>query len=171
MLSVFVCLAALLASSRITTATTELRIAIAPKINLPKDCPVFTEENTNFFGTNIALLTSKFLRTRAETQMHVALPASLHAAANRIADTSIISVTASGADEKTAGAFLSALFDQFIRYKREQKEKYYRDAIARTDFALASVPEDYVAALKKYREQLLIASLLDNKPEFERIDY
>src|SRR5438874_6730058 len=102
----------------------EIRLAVAPKISLPVDSPVFSEDVTNFYGTNIALLTSAFLRTRAEAQIQKQLPSSVRVAATRIPNTSIISVTASAGDESLANSFLSAIIDQFFRFKREQKSRY-----------------------------------------------
>ena len=148
----------------------EVRLALAPKITLPKDSPMYAEDQSNFYGTNIALLTSGFLRARAEAQIRKSLP-SLRLAATRVADTSIISVTASGIDDSLANAFLSALVDQFIRFKREQKARYYRDAINSIDTALTYVPAEYARQLETYKQQLVIASLVDNKPEFEKIDF
>ncbi|MDB6146571.1 MAG: hypothetical protein JWO45_235 [Spartobacteria bacterium] len=171
----FFCLSALIAGLLFACGTnssaSELRIALAPKVGFPKDSPVFTEDATNFYGTNIVLLTSKLLRGRAEAQLRRSIPASLRVEASRVANTSIISVVASGADDSVGAPFLSALFDQFIRFKREQKEKYYRDAIITVDAALSSVPSEYTPRLQIHREQLVIVSLLDVKPDFERIEY
>jgi hypothetical protein len=149
----------------------ELRMALAPRISLGKDWPVYSEDSDNFYGTNIALLTSKFLRERAEAQLHQPVPSSLRVEANRVPNTSIISVVASGADDSVSSAFLSALFDQFIRFKHEQKVRYYRDTIVTIDRALTYVPPEYAKQLEAYKEQLVIASLVDVKPDFERIDY
>ena len=149
----------------------EIRLAVAPKISLPVDSPVFSEDVTNFYGTNIALLTSAFLRTRAEAQIQKQLPSSLRVEATRIPNTSIISVTASTGDESLANSFLTAIIDQFFRFKREQKSRYYRDAINAVDSALTYVPQEYARKLEQYKQQLVIASVLDTKPDFEKVDY
>ena len=140
-------------------------------ITLPKDSPVFTEDTASSYGTNIALLASKFLRARVEAQMRRQIPSSLRVEANRVPNTTIISVVASGVEDSFASAFLSALFDQFIHFKHEQKAKYYRDAIATVDSALTYIPPECAQRLQLYREQLVIASVLDVKPDFERVDY
>jgi len=146
-------------------------VAVAPRITLPKDSPAFTEDTASFYGTNTALLVSKFLRARVEAQLHKQIPSSLRVEANRIPNTTIISVVASGVEDSVAAVFLSALFDQFIRFKHEQKTKYYHDAIATVDSALTYIPPEYAQRLQLYREQLVIASVLDAKPDFERVDY
>jgi hypothetical protein len=148
----------------------EIRLALTPKITLPKDSPVYFEDPVTLFGTNIALLTSGFLRARAEAQLRKSVPA-LRVEANRIGNTSIISVTAKASDDSLASAFLSALVDQFMHFKRDQKAKYYRDAINNIDTALTYVPPEYAKQLEAYKQQLVIASLVDNKPDFERVDY
>jgi hypothetical protein len=114
----------------------EVRLALAPKITLPVDSPVYFEDSADFYGTNIAILTSGFLRARAEAQIRKTLPASFRVQATRVANTSIISITASTSDDSLANSFLSALVEQFLRFKHEQKAKYYRDAINNVDSAL-----------------------------------
>ncbi|MFL6515535.1 MAG: hypothetical protein ACJ8M1_10995 [Chthoniobacterales bacterium] len=149
----------------------EIRLSLAPKISLPKDSPAYSEDTVDFYGTNMALLTSGLLRTRAEAQLHQTVPASLRIQATRIANTSIISLTTSGGDESLANGVLAAVVDQFLRFKREQKAKYYRDAINAVDAALSYVPAEYAKHLEDYKERLVIASILDTKPAFEKIDY
>jgi hypothetical protein len=149
----------------------EIRLALAPKISLPKDSPAYSEDAADFYGTNMALLTSGLLRIRAEAQLHQTVPASMRIQATRLANTSIISLTASGGDESLANTLLAAVVDQFLRFKREQKARYYRDAINAVDAALSYVPAEYARQLEDYKERLVIASILDTKPAFEKIDY
>ena len=155
----------------VVTQAAEIRLALAPKISLPVDSPVYSEDTVNFYGTNIALLTSPFLRARAEAQIQKKLPASLRVEATRIPNTSIISVTASAGDESLASSFLSAVVEQFFRYKREQKSRYYRDAINAVDSALTYIPPEYARKLEEYKQRLAVASMLDTNPDFEKIDY
>ena len=149
----------------------ELRLARAPKISLAEDWPVYSEDTADFYGTNIALLTSKLLRDRAEAQLRKPLPSSLRVEAKRVPNTSIISVVASGADDSVTAAFLSALFDQFVRFKHEEKAKYYHDTVVTIDQALTYVPPEYAKQLEAYKERLVLASLVDVKPDFERVEY
>ncbi|MDP9253633.1 MAG: hypothetical protein M3O66_01635 [Verrucomicrobiota bacterium] len=149
----------------------EMHLALAPRVTLGGNLPVFSEDNVHFYGTNLAVLTSNFLRARAETQVGKKVPSGLRIEAKHIPNTSIISITASGADDSTSMPFLSALIDQFLRFKREQKEKYYHDAIAVLDSALSYAPADCMSELKTYKNQLVIASLWDVKSDFEKVDY
>jgi hypothetical protein len=149
----------------------EVRLAVAPKITLPNDSPVYYEDPADCYGTNIANLTSGFLRARAEAHIRKTLPSSVRVQASRVPNSSIISVTASGADESLANSFLSALAEQFLRFKHDQKAKYYRDAIDGVDSALSYAPPEYAHQLEEYKKHLVIASMLDTKPEFERVEY
>lgn len=149
----------------------EVRIALAPKITLPKDSPVYAEDTADFYGTNIALLTSGLLRGRAEAQVQKSVGSSLRLTVTRVPNTSIISIVVSGADEAVATSFASALVDQFLRFKREQKARYYRDTVNAVDSALSYVPAEYAKHLEDYKQRLVIASMLDTKPDFERIEY
>jgi hypothetical protein len=149
----------------------EVRLALAPRISFPKDSPVYSEDQADFYGTNIAILTSAFLRARAEGQIRKTLPSSLKIQATRVPNTSIISITASGNDELLANSFLSALVEQFLRFKHDQKAKYYRDAINAIDSALSYVQPEYAHQLEEYKQRLVIISMLDTKPEFERVEY
>jgi hypothetical protein len=154
-----------------TADAAEIRLALAPRISLPKDSPAYSEDTADLYGTNIALLTSGFLRARAQAQLRRDVPSSMRVQAMRVANTSIISVTVSGSDDTLASSFASALVDQFLRFKREQKAKYYRDAINTVETALSYVPPEYAKHLEEYKQRLVIASLLDTKPDFERVEY
>ena len=149
----------------------EVRIALAPKIALPKDAPVYVEDAADFYGTNIALLTSGFLRTRAEGQLQKSIPSSMRLTVTRVPNTSIISIVVTGGDDALATSFASALVEQFLRFKREQKARYYRDTINAIDSALTYVPAVYAKQLEEYKQKVVVASMLDAKADFDRIDY
>ena len=149
----------------------EVRIALAPKIALPKDAPVYVEDTADFYGTNIALLTSGFLRTRAQGQLQKTLPSSARLTVTRVPNTSIISIVVTGGDDALATSFASALVEQFLRFKREQKARHYRDTINAIDTALTYDPAEYAKQLEEYKQKVVVASMLDAKPDFERIDY
>jgi len=150
---------------------TEVRLGLAPKISLPKDAPVYTEDSADLYGTTIALLTSGFLRSKAEGQIQKPVPSSMRVTATRVPNTSIISVVVSGSDDALATSFASALIEQFMRFKREQKARYYRDTINAIDSALTYVPAEYAKQLEEYKQKVVVVSMLDTKPDFERIDY
>jgi len=155
----------------VALSATEVRLGLAPRISLPKDAPAYTEDNTDLYGTTIALLTSGFLRSKAEGQLQKPVPSSTRVTAARVPNTSIISVVVSGSDDAVATSFASALIEQFMRYKREQKAKYYRDTINAIDSALTYVPAQYARQLEEYKQKVVVASMLDSNPNFERIEY
>lgn len=109
------------------------------------------------------------MRQRAGSQTRSPAPASLKVRAERVPNTSILAVTATGAEEDVAVPFLDALVEQFLRFDREQKKQFYRDAISRVDAALPAAPPEVAAQLEKHKTQLMIASLLDTEPRFRRM--
>jgi len=154
-----------------TLSAAEVRLALAPKLTLPKDAPVYTEDSVDRYGTTIALLTSGLLRSKAEEQLQKPVPSSIRVTATRVQNTSIISVVVSGGDDATTNSFASALIEQFMRFKREQKARFYRDTINAIDSALTYVPAEYAKQLEEYKQKVVVVSMLDIKPDFERIDY
>jgi hypothetical protein len=146
----------------------EVRVALTPRISLPKDLPVYQEDSANFYGTNTLLFQSRMLRKRVEMEIGHALPSTLKFTASRIPNTSIITVTATGADDSAAVPFLNALVNQFLQFKTEQKKQFYREAITRVESAMQSAPPEAAEQLQKYKAQLVVASLLDTESDFRR---
>ncbi len=149
----------------------EIRLAVAPQIILLKDLPVYSEVMSDFYGTNLYILNSPALRARAEAQLGQKASDSLEVMALHIPATSMLSITVSGVDDAVATPFLSALVDQFLKYKTEQKKKYYSDAIQHVNEVLSTAPKNFVPQLTTYRDQLELASLLDTTAVFERWDF
>jgi hypothetical protein len=152
-----------------TAGAAEARVALAPTIRLPADLPIYEDDSVNFYGTQIYLLEGPLLRQRAESQTGHPAPASLKIRAERVANTSILTITATGAEDEVAVPFLDALVEQFLRFDREQKKQFYRDAITRVDAALPAAPRGVAAQLEKHKSQLIMASLLDTEPRFRRL--
>lgn len=160
----------ILAGSLIGSATAaDIRIALAPNIRLPADLPIYEDDSVNFYGTQIYLLEGALLRQRAESQTGHPAPASLKIRAERIPNTSVLNVSATGVEDAVATPFLDALIEQFLRFDREQKKQFYRDAISRVDAALPAAPREAAAQLEKHKTQLIIASLLDTESRFRRL--
>ena len=149
----------------------EMRLAVAPRIALPPELPVYSEELSNFYGTAASVLMSPGLRALAETQLGHKVPDSLTVDAMQIPRTSEFTVAVTGVDEPTAKAFLSALVDQFFKSRLEHKKKAYADAIASANAAISSAPKELVPRLTAYRDNLVMASLLDNKDYLEVSEY
>jgi hypothetical protein len=150
-------------------AAAEARLALRGRVNMSGSFPVYSEDNVNFYGTNVYLLESDMLRRRAEQGLGRAAPADLKITAERVPNTSIILVTASAADEPVATSFLGSLVDEFLKFKREQKKRAFADAIARLEVALKAASREAAPELQKIKQQLAAASVLDIEPDFEKL--
>ena len=168
--SLLICLLFLPTLVSVKAGPGEIRIALAPHVGLPASLPLYSEDNINFYGTNAYLLGSRMLRKRAEAEVGHAMPSMLRFAATRIPNTSIIAVSASGVDDSAAAPFLSALINQFIQFKRDQKKRFYQEAIARVQAILTSAPQGVGPQIEKYRDQLVVASLLDTESDFRKLE-
>ena len=147
----------------------EARLVLRARITLPGNFPVYSEDSVNFYGTHVYLLESAMLRRRTEGALGHAAPADLKISAERVQNTSIILVTASAADEVAATSFLGLLVDEFVKFKREQKERAFADAIARLDTALKAASREAAPELQKIKQQLAAASVLDVEAAFEKL--
>ena len=151
----------------------EVRLAVAPHISLPAGTPTHTEELVNFFGNNIEVLTSSYLKGRVEKnhgqEIQVADLKSLRVEVNQVPKTSILEIKCSGADESVCQKFLTALAHEFLACKVEKKKKDYEEAIQRTELAIKNAKDDpgLAKSLSSYRDQLLVAARLDTLPIFE----
>ena len=153
-----------------TSMAAEMRLALSAKVNFsPNAVVVYSEDTVNFYGTHIYLLEDNLLRGRAEEQLGHPAPPDLKVTAERIPNTSIILVRASSADDKAAAAFLSALVDQFLKFKTEQRKSAFSEEIARITAALKSAPPEALPEIEKARKQLVASSFLDTAPMFVKI--
>jgi len=164
----FTILAVLLLFTASDTPAAEARRALAPKVNFSQGA-VYSEDTVNFYGTHIYLLEDSMLRRRAEEQLAHPAPADLKVTAERIPNTSIIAVKASSADDTAAATFLSALIDQFLKFKTEQRRRAFAEEIARVNSAIKTAPRDAINELEKTKKQLVVASLVDAGPVFEKL--
>jgi hypothetical protein len=149
----------------------EMRLALAPRVTFSQDVARagYSEDNVNFYGTHVYLLEDSMLRRRAEEQLGHPAPPDLKVTAERIPSTSIILVRASSTDDTAATAFLSALVDQFFKFKSEQRKRAFSEEIARMTVAMKSAPQDVLPEIEKARKQVIAASILDTAPVFERV--
>lgn len=147
----------------------EARLVLKGRVNLPGTLPLYSEDNVNFYGTHLHVLESEMLLLRAETPLKHPRPPDLKIKAERIPNTSIILVTALSSDDAAARTFLTALIDEFLNYKREQKKRAFAEAIARVDAAIKAASREAAPELQKLKSQLAVAALLDTEPDFEKI--
>jgi hypothetical protein len=163
-----ICVTALAASSTSIVAA-EARLVLRGRITLPPNFPVYSEDSVNFYGTHVYLLESGMLRRRTEDALGHAAPADLKLTAERVQNTSIILVKASGTDEGATTSFLGSLIEEFLKFKREQRKRAFADAIARFDAVLKAASREAAPELQKIKQQLAAASILDIEPEFEKL--
>ena len=151
----------------------EVRLAVAPHISLPAGTPTYSEDLINFFGNNIAVLTSSYLKARVEKNHGQEIPAvvlkSLRVEVNLLPKTSILEIKCSGADESVCQKYVVALAREFLAYKIEDKKKHYDEAIQRAELAAKNAKGDpeLAKSLTSYRDQLVVAARLDTLPYFE----
>jgi len=150
-------------------AAADARLALRGRVNMSGSFPVYSEDNVNFYGTHVYLLESSMLRRRTEGMLGHSAPADLKLTAERVPNTSVIRITASSADEAAATSFLDSLVEEFLKFKREQKKRAFNEAIARLEAALKAAPDEAAPELRKIKQQLTAASILDVEPDFEKL--
>lgn len=100
------------------------RLMVSGKIALPEGA-VYNEEAANFFGTQLELLQSSEVARRADARVMALnpnlekVPVSLYASV--IPKTSIFQVTAQGLQPQQTKAYLDAVLDEYIAYRRSMR--------------------------------------------------
>jgi capsular exopolysaccharide synthesis family protein len=129
------------------------RLMVSGKINLP-DGAVYNEEAANFFGTQLELLQSSEVARRADARVMALNPnlekVPVRLFANIIPKTSIFSVTAQGLQPQQTKAYLDAVMDEYIAYRRSLRSD-------KSDVTLSAITDQVVDLekdLRKAEEQL-----------------
>ena len=100
------------------------RMMVSGKIALPEGA-VYNEEAANFFGTQLELLQSSEVSRRADARVMALnpnlekVPVGLYASI--IPKTSIFQVTAQGLQPQQTKAYLDAVLDEYIAYRRSMR--------------------------------------------------
>src|ERR1043166_6362486 len=91
------------------------------------EASVYSEELSNFLGTQQALMTSSTVQTRAHTRVAAAKPdlpdQRVSVKVQIIPKTTIFVLTATGEERDYTQAFLDALMQEFVNYKNEMRAK------------------------------------------------
>lgn len=129
------------------------RLMVSGKINLP-DGAVYNEEAANFFGTQLELLQSSEVSRRADSRVMALNPnlekVPVRLFANIIPKTSIFAVTAQGLQPQQSKAYLDAVMDEYIAYRRSLRSD-------KSDVTLSAITDQVVdleKALRQAEEQL-----------------
>jgi succinoglycan biosynthesis transport protein ExoP len=124
------------------------RLMVSGKIAIPEGA-VYSEETANFFGTQLELLQSSEVARRADARV-MALNPNLEKVPVRlfstiIPKTSIFSVTAQGLQPQQTKAYLDAVLDEYIAYRRSLRSD-------KSDITLSAITDQVVDLEKELRK-------------------
>ncbi len=109
------------------------RMMVGGKVKLPES-GMFSDDNMNFFGTQIELMQSEKLKERAHAALKAAQPeinrALVLLSVTQIRRTSIFLLRSTSEDGAYAQAFLNALADEYLAYKKEMRVVASDDTLA-----------------------------------------
>ncbi len=158
MVSVVLCIQAVLLEKRPRTYISEARMWMSGKINLT-DGSLYTEEHQNFFGTMIELMKSVNIRDRARARVQTLrpelnpIPVELQVGQQPKAD--IWDLRATGSEPLYVQAFLDSVMDEYLDYKRDIRQQI-------SDASLVSVAEQLASREKDLK------AVMDILQEFQR---
>ncbi len=129
------------------------RLMVSGKISIPEGA-IYNEEAANFFGTQLELLQSSEVARRADARVMALNPnlekVPVRLYANVIPKTSIFSVTAQGPQPQQTKAYIDAVMDEFIAYRRSMRAD-------KSDVTLSAITDQVVDLerdLRKAEEEL-----------------
>lgn len=124
------------------------RLMVSGKIALP-DGAIYSEEAANFFGTQLELLQSGEVARRADARVTALNPnlekVPVDLFANIIPKTSIFQVSAQGLQPQQTKAYLDAVMDEFIAYRRSLRSD-------KSDVTLSAITDQVVDLEKDLRK-------------------
>jgi len=118
--------------------SSQAKIVVSGRINLPETANAYKEELTNFLGTQIEILRSAELAATAQRKMqleHPELSGSATVIAQSLPRTTIIQLDAVGIDQAYTAQFLQAILDEYNEFRRDRR-------IETTDAALTQIREE-----------------------------
>ena len=137
------------------------RMMVGGKIDLPEGA-VYSEELSNFYGTQIELMQSGDIQHRASTRLEGAhpelraVPVGLSVAQQR--GTSLFILTATSSDPQYGQAFLDSVMVEYIQFKRELRETAAIAAITAVSSQLLPLDKE----LKAGEQELMAFQKKDN---------
>ena len=124
------------------------RLMVSGKIALPEGA-VYNEEAANFFGTQLELLQSSEVARRADARVMALNPnlekVPVRLFANVLPKTSIFAVTAQGMQPQQTKAYLDAVMDEYIAYRRSMRSD-------KSDVTLSAITDQVVDLEKNLRK-------------------
>jgi polysaccharide biosynthesis transport protein len=159
--SIGICYQAWKVSNEPIRYVSSARLVAGGQINVAKGPHTYSESGQDFYGTAIEILQSGEVRKRAADRVEALNPGSKRTAVSlnvvRPAGASILNISATGDEPKYTVAYLNALLDEFISYRREARA-------GTTDVTLNSITEELLRLEKflKDEETKLVEFLQNN---------
>lgn len=100
------------------------RMIVSGRLNVPEAQAVYSEELANFLGTQMEIMRSEQVMSRARQRLQLERPGldgSARLDVNVLQRTSIFVLRATGANPDFTRAYLDALMREFIEFKRERR--------------------------------------------------
>ncbi len=124
------------------------RLMVSGRIALPEGA-VYNEEAANFFGTQLELLQSSEVARRADARVMALNPnlekVRVRLFASVIPKTSIFAVTAQGPQPQQTKAYLDAVMDEYIAYRRSLRSD-------KSEMTLSAITDQVVDLEKELRK-------------------
>jgi capsular exopolysaccharide synthesis family protein len=134
------------------------KMKVSPLVNT-KEAAIVSEESTTFFGNQKEILESSVVRQRAQSRVQLENPTVLGSAdivvlQNR--NTSIFTIVGNGSDPKYTQLYVNALMNEFISFKREERDETVEDTakqmnslLEKTEKELKGYEKDFYAFKEK----------------------
>jgi uncharacterized protein involved in exopolysaccharide biosynthesis len=143
---------AYLAMNEPTEFSSFARLMVGGKVKLPEN-GMFSEESMNFFGTQMELMQSEKLKERAHAAVKIAQPdlsrSAVQVQVTQVRRTSIFHLRTTSLDAAYAQAFLNALTDEYLAYKKEMRVVASDDTLASLTAKLLQQEKDLKAEQDK----------------------
>ena len=135
------------------------RMMVAPRI-LTKESAVYTEELTNYFGTQVSLMQSEEIKRRAARAVEASHPElkdnSADLAVQQEPKASIFILKVTSAEPKYAQLFADACMSEFLEFKREMRGETSQrtvDAVAKQLTELEKAIADLDQKIFEFKQQ------------------
>jgi capsular exopolysaccharide synthesis family protein len=121
------------------------RMMVSGRIALP-DGAVYSEELNNFYGTQIELMQSATIRSRAASAVQAKNPelrsSPVNLSVGQQKGTSFFVLTATGDEPKYTKAFLNACMSEYVQFKREMRTETADTAVIAVTEQLLALDKD-----------------------------
>ncbi|MBC7839189.1 MAG: hypothetical protein H7Y39_11190, partial [Nitrospiraceae bacterium] len=137
------------------------RMMVSGKIALPEGA-IYSEELSNFYGTQSELMQSPEVKrraaTRVESQRPELQPSPISLTVGLQRNTSFFVLTAVGAEPNYTQAYLDACMEEYLRFKRELRSETSQTALTSITDELLKLDKDLEAG----QEELLLFQKTNN---------